>query len=152
MWPRWGNGEIRAHLNGADGNGLLVLTRRRGQMADRAVQRGDQRGLLRQGDVLLVPVDGVPEDGSTTESRGSHHVLAEGEATGHAHVVAGRSRLVEWRRPRRYAAPLTRRFLVVEQPALLSHEEHLPIDLDPGVYEVRRQREYRPHRSVWVGD
>ncbi len=79
-------------------------------------------------------------------------MLAEGEATGHAHVVAGRSRLVEWRRRRRYAAPETRRFLVVEQPARLSHEEHLPIELDPGVYEVRRQREYRPQRSVWVAD
>ena len=110
------------------------------------------QGLLRQGDVLLVPVTGVPDGGSTTESSGTRHVLAEGEATGHAHVVAGRSRLVEWRRPRRYAAPETRRFLVVEEPAQLSHEEHLPIELDPGVYEVRRQREYRPRHSVWVTD
>ena len=121
-------------------------------MADRAVRSARRSGLSRQGDVLLVPVDGVPEDGSTTESLGSRHVLAEGEATGHAHVVAGRSRLMEWRRPRRWAAPQTRRYLVVEQPAVLSHEEHLPIDLDPGIYEVRRQREYRPHRSVWVAD
>ena len=121
-------------------------------MADRAVKRVLRGGLLRQADVLLAPVADVPQNGSITESFGSHHVLAEGEATGHAHVVAGTSRLVEWRQRRQYAAPLTRRFLVVEQPARLSHEEHLPIDLDPGVYEVRRQREYRPHRFAWVAD
>jgi hypothetical protein len=121
-------------------------------MAERAVNRAKSGSLLRQGDVLLVPVAGVPNEGSTTESSGTRHVLAEGEATGHAHVVAGRSRLVELRQARRYAAPITRHFLVVEQSARLSHEEHLPIELDPGVYEVRRQREYRPHRSVWVAD
>jgi hypothetical protein len=112
-----------------------------------------QRGLIRQGDVLLVPVASVPAEGSCpAESRGSRYVLAEGEATGHAHVVTGRSRVVEWRQARRWAAPLRRRFLVVEEAAVLSHQEHLPIELDAGVYEVRRQREYRPERSVWVAD
>ena len=46
--------------------------------------------LLRQGDVLLVPVAGIPDLGVVDSDRtASRHVLAEGEATGHAHVVVG---------------------------------------------------------------
>ena len=46
--------------------------------------------LLRQGDVLLVPVAGIPDLGVVDSERtASRHALAEGEATGHAHVVVG---------------------------------------------------------------
>jgi hypothetical protein len=79
-------------------------------------------------------------------------VLAEGEATGHAHVVVGGSQLVERRESRRWSRPLVTRYVRVEHPAVLEHEEHLPVELAVGVYEVRRQREYRPERSVWVAD
>ena len=37
-----------------------------------------------------------------------------------------------------------RTHLVVEEPAALVHDEHDRIDLAPGTYEVRRQREYTP--------
>jgi len=112
--------------------------------------------LLRQGDVLLVRVAEIPEVPTAVVSvrEGDRHVLAEGEATRHAHVVAGPGlRLAEWRRTRRWGAPPEqRRFLVVEGEATLSHQEHLPLTVPAGVYEVRRQREYRPERSVWVAD
>jgi hypothetical protein len=121
-------------------------------MTDQTGKKAGRAGLVRQGDVLLVPVAAVPEDGSKEEAVGTSQVLAEGEATGHAHVVKGSSRLVEWQRPVRWSRPLRRRYLIVEERAVLSHQEHLPIDLDPGVYEVRRQREYRTQRSVWVAD
>ena len=108
---------------------------------------GARRGLIRQGDVLLVPVPEIPShigavDNETTADR---HVLAEGEATGHAHVVAGVGlRLVEWRRPVRWSRDERRTYLVVEaQEANLSHQEHLPLAVPEGLYEVRRQREYR---------
>jgi hypothetical protein len=48
--------------------------------------------------------------------------------------------------------------LVVEEPAALVHEEHDRIDVAPGTYEVRRQREYtppaptRPQAFRWVAD
>jgi len=35
---------------------------------------------------------------------------------------------------------------------LLVHEEHDRLAVLPGVYEVRRQREYAPRRSRWVSD
>ncbi len=102
--------------------------------------------LLRQGDVLLVQVAEIPDLGEVdSELTASRHVLAEGEATGHAHVAIGeRLRLTEWRRSRRWAAPERRTFLIVEdEAATLIHEEHLPLVVPHGLYEVRRQREYR---------
>lgn len=45
-----------------------------------------------------------------------------------------------------------RRFLEITEASALVHEEHQEIHLEPGVYEVRRQREYvsadRPTRRV----
>ena len=43
-------------------------------------------------------------------------------------------------------------YLVVTAPQTLRHEEHDPLPLEAGVYEVRRQREYRPQTPVWVRD
>ncbi len=96
------------------------------------------RGLLRQGDVLLIPVDRVPEGASVTES-GPRLVLAEGEATGHAHaVLADEAKLAE-------ALDGSLYLLVGGQgSSALVHEEHDTIPLSPGPYEVRRQREYVP--------
>jgi len=115
------------------------------------------RGIIRQGDVLLVPADGLPAREHEQVVAGPRIVLAEGEATGHAHVVLGRARLV------RTASALSRQssgrtHLVVEEPANLVHDEHDSIGLLPGVYEVHRQREYVPptprrrESTRWVAD
>ena len=113
-------------------------------------------GFLRQGDVLLVRVEEIPGEESVvvSEETADRHLLAEGEATGHAHVVVGNElRLAEWSRRRRWGPSEQRRYLVVEGEATLVHEEHLPLVVAAGVYEVRRQREYRrPDRSSWVAD
>ena len=104
-------------------------------------------GLVRQGDLLLVPVAELPE--SVRRVRGKRLVLAEGEATGHAHVVHDkRASLYQCSWP-------ATRYLRVEgvEPVSLVHEEHDPLPVLPGVYEVRRQREYTPlRRFSWVRD
>ena len=113
------------------------------------------RGIIRQGDVLLVPVDGIPwsrQREITPERRGL--VLAEGEATGHAHVVRGRARLVRATRHHQHPGET---YLVVSGPAVVVHDEHDRIDLARGTYEVRRQREYAPALRTrrgfrWVAD
>lgn len=107
------------------------------------------RGLLRQGDVLLVPVDALPV-GVVARPRGPGRlVLAQGEATGHAHVIAEPGCELS-------VLPVTReRFLSVlaEAGVTLAHEEHGPIAVAPGLYEVHRQREYQPRRPArWVAD
>ena len=101
------------------------------------------RGIVRQGDVLLVPVEELPARRAERVASGPRIVLAEGEATGRAHVVLGRAHLVHSK-----TAPSWRgvgqTHLVVEEPASLVHDEHEAIGLAPGVYHVRRQREYVP--------
>jgi hypothetical protein len=98
------------------------------------------REIVRQGDLLLVPVDGVPPDAIEQSPRGERIVLAEGEATGHAHVLIGTA--TEFRvRPGR-SRPLDARLVLVEGSARLVHEEHDAIELAPGPYRVVRQREY----------
>ena len=103
------------------------------------------RGLVRQGDLLLVPVPALPEQ--APQVRSGHLVLLEGEATGHAHVVEDeRASLHGWG---------SRRYLRIEGelPVVLVHDEHDPLPVFPGVYEVRRQREYVPRQRVrWVAD
>ena len=103
------------------------------------------RGLVRQGDLLLVPVAALP---ACARKLGSGRlVLLRGEATGHAHVVDDeRASLHGWS---------SDRYLLVEgeNAVLLVHQEHDPLSLFPRVYEVRRQREYVPQRRArWVAD
>ena len=114
----------------------------------------DDKRLVRQGDVLLVQVDKLPDERVDEDSAAARHVLAEGEATGHAHVLEGTDvRRVVLSRSRRWAPSLHWTYIVVgAHGATLRHEEHLPIAIEPGTYEVRRQREYRPSRVVQVAD
>lgn len=96
--------------------------------------------MFRQGDVLLVPIPDseLPETvvPVARDERGSL-VLALGEATGHAHAVGARDAdlLAD-------ADDVDRRFLRIVTDAVLAHEEHDPIPLPPGLYQVVRQREY----------
>lgn len=105
--------------------------------------------LQRQGDVLIRKVDALPKGLKEVplDDRG-RIVLAEGEVTGHAHVV-------ECDEATFLAADLTdleNRFLRVEHEAQVVHEEHDTLTLEPGFYEVRRQREYQPEAERWVAD
>ncbi len=91
--------------------------------------------LYRHGDVILITVETLPA-GTTEEPRQGDLRLAEGEVTGHAHRIRERTA-----RTHRNG---TRRFLRLETETLLTHEEHGPIALPAGDYEIRVQREYVP--------
>ncbi len=113
----------------------------------RQLSRGPQtepvtpRLMFRQGDVLLVAVDALPEQ-AEPEPRGGRIVLAEGEVTGHAHAVEERDARAFTHEGQRY--------LLTKSKAQLIHEEHAPIEVPPGAYRVVIQREYEPDpvRSV----
>ena len=103
------------------------------------------RKLYRQGDVLFREVSQIPDGG---KKRASGHII-EGEVTGHIHRVAD-PQLVE-------AEVLEvgeKLFVSVSQEGGISiiHEEHNPIVLPPGNYEVIRQREYSPQEIHNVAD
>ena len=86
------------------------------------------------GDLFIKP--GAIPEGAKPVARDSQKgaVLAYGEATGHAHAIADGAFLFE------HDGTLYVR--VEEGAAPLDHEEHGVKVLDPGEYEVLRQREY----------
>ena len=93
--------------------------------------------MYRHGDLLIVRRESIPENLRVRESC----VLAEGEATGHAHRVRGGATVLEDDKGLTYVR-------VTEEGAVVTHEEHAPITLPPGEYEVVRQREFDPFEQA----
>jgi hypothetical protein len=90
---------------------------------------------VRQGDVVLDPCED-PGEMVPVAPQGEMIVLAEGEATGHRHVVPAKDAQMGF-------ALNGERYLRVVRPTTESHEEHLPpIPLAPGTYRVIRDREF----------
>lgn len=98
--------------------------------------------LIRQGDVLLIPVATIPRNTKPVKRENGRVVLAHGEATGHAHTIVEEGvRLVTSEQ-----AEQLRTWLLVEtaEPVALTHQEHDTLLVPPGLYERRIQREYSP--------
>jgi hypothetical protein len=99
--------------------------------------------IYRQGDVLLKRIKLIPRDAQSTANNGSV-VLARGEVTGHAHAITS------------LACALflygNRRFLQVNEESILTHQEHGPITIPAGNFEVIIQREYTPEEIRNVAD
>jgi len=93
----------------------------------------------RQGDVFLRAVEMIPPRARPVRPEGDRVVVARGELSGHAHAFAAAEAMM-------YRQARTGRvFLqVAETGARLQHEQHDPILLPAGHYEVLRQREYTP--------
>ena len=96
--------------------------------------------IYRQGDVLLIRIDKPNLKWANKHPReGGRVVLAHGEATGHTHVITQSSAMLFERRGER--------ILALEEDAILAHEEHSPIDLPAGYYQVVQQREYNGQKE-----
>ena len=91
--------------------------------------------VYRQGDVLLMRMDGLPAEAQPVPWEG-RIVLAYGEVTGHAHAISVAQ-------AKMYSTQ-GERFLEVPSQARLVHEEHATITLPAGFYRVIQQREYVP--------
>ncbi len=88
--------------------------------------------MKRQGDLLIVKINKIPEDAKKKKSK----VLAEGEVTGHLHELDSGEV---------YEKDGILYFKVLEgNSTRLIHQEHKAINFDPGEYKVIRQREYEP--------
>lgn len=99
--------------------------------------------LYRQGDVLIRRIDGLPKQ--TAVKRANGHIL-EGEATGHIH------RLEQLKDSEVLEIENGLYLRVGDEGVRIIHEEHAPICLPPGDYEVVRQREYSPDAIRNVAD
>lgn len=87
--------------------------------------------LARHGDLVFKRVDSLPKG-----VRKSSNILALGEFTGHKHV-AGKGSVV-WKTSE------DKTYIEVADKTEITHEEHRPIILKSGVYEMIIKREYDP--------
>src|SRR5258708_1892911 len=108
------------------------------------------RPMYRQGDILIVAVDESPIDTKPVTREGGKLILAHGEVTGHHHAFDVGVENVELVT----AEGAAELYLLVhgDEPAPLTHQEHATIGIEPGRYEVRRQREYSPEEIRRVQD
>lgn len=92
--------------------------------------------MVRQGDLLIVPLtrrDSAWYRLPKTEVSGG--ILALGEVTGHAHRVEGDLVAV-------YDTQRFGRVIHAQEDFAIIHDEHAPIALRAGSYQVIRQREF----------
>lgn len=105
-----------------------------------------KKKLYRQGDVLLERVEKLPVGAKVTQKKGKA-ILAYGEVTGHHHAIHKGN-------VKKYVDPETQATYIEISDAIadLTHEEHGPIELEPGFYKVDIQREYSPEEIRSVAD
>ncbi|MFX0074731.1 MAG: hypothetical protein ACFE96_04780 [Candidatus Hermodarchaeota archaeon] len=86
--------------------------------------------MYRQGDILFKKIDALPEGLKIK----SDNIVAGGEGSTHAHMLVNGEL---------FQAEYTKqKYISSHENTRLIHEEHLPIKLESGNYEVVRQREY----------
>jgi hypothetical protein len=87
---------------------------------------------LQQGDVALEKISTLPSGLKPVKRDQRGIVLAEGEVTGHHHRIQFQPlvKLLEAEDGRRYLVNNSK------SAVALTHEEHNPITIDPGIYEV----------------
>jgi hypothetical protein len=101
----------------------------------------------RQGDVLLVEIDQPSRTGKPINPEEGRIILARDELSGHAHAIQQGEDAVKF-----FEGAGDRKYLFLTEIGRLEHEEHGSIVLEPGWYEVRRQREYDPVGTALTGD
>ena len=102
--------------------------------------------IVRHGDVLLKKISEIPNKEAMKVK--ADNILEYGEVSGHSHQLTGDARAITV-----YSDPNTQQtadYVEIDatqlvNPVELVHEEHNTIQLDPGLYEVVRQRELNPY-------
>lgn len=95
--------------------------------------------MIRQGDVLFVPVLSIPEGAKHEDTK----IVAYGEATGHNHKLVGVAEVYSLE---------DQLFATVGEGVQVVHQEHAPLAIEEGIYEIRIQREYTPQGIRQVMD
>lgn len=94
-----------------------------------------------QGDVMFIKSEKpyMTKEWRALQPTGGVHILARGEKTGHTHTVdANAVDLFEI---------ATGRVVVVKESVYVYHQEHDPLLLPEGEYDVRIQRQYVPQEA-----
>jgi len=91
--------------------------------------------LLQQGDVLITKINKLPKNLVNVKSKRKGYVIAEGEATGHAHVISDIDNCELYEKDGVL-------FLKTIKPVELKHEEHKPFNIPIGDFEIGIVKEY----------
>lgn len=93
-----------------------------------------------QGDMLIIPISDLPLNLKGATPEGAHFILAHSE-TGHHHVIERAKAEVYESADDSFIA-----YVKALAPADITHQRpfdtHETVQLSPGLYEIRRQREY----------
>lgn len=104
---------------------------------------------FRQGDVLFIRRDSIPAGKAKKREDGA---VAYGEVTGHSHRLADLATAEVLEVGGGIFVRVSEEGISIDggPGATFIHEEHGPVSLAPGDYEIRIQREYSPEeiRSV----
>ena len=98
--------------------------------------------LARQGDLLFIRVNALPKG----LKKANDNIVAHGEVTGHAHRVMEAEGVAVLENEK------GDKFVEAENDVNVGHDEHGPVILEKGNWEVRRQREYSPEAIRRVAD
>jgi len=90
---------------------------------------------FQQGDVVMKVIKEIPEGDQVQDDLCKRRVLALGEATGHAHV------LVDTEDSAKVVRVMNQLYMIISKATELKHEEHAPIVIPPGTYQVDIVRE-----------
>lgn len=97
---------------------------------------------IAQGDMLIIPIATIPVSAKAAKAEGTHFILAHSE-TGHHHVIERTKAEVYEAADDSFIA-----YVKALAPADITHQRsfdtHETVQLAPGNYEIRRQREYMP--------
>ena len=107
------------------------------------------KSICAQGDVLIRRIEAMPSGLKKIDPDGAYVIVTHSE-TGHHHVMdADKAEMFQ-------GPDLLTAFLLVRKACKLTHlrphDTHEAIKFSPGVYEVRRQREYVPEGFRRVAD
>lgn len=91
--------------------------------------------LLQQGDVLLRKINKIPSKIKKIARKERGYVLAEGEVTGHAHVITDDIDLM-------LEEVSGKMFMKNESEVVIKHEEHKHINIPAGTWEIGIVQEY----------
>lgn len=90
-----------------------------------------------QGDVTFEKVGEVPKEAKLGKAKQRGFVLMEGEVTGHAHCIAETDPSI---------CELYEKdgqlFVKAHKPVVVTHEEHNPMTLDPGIWKIGQVKEF----------
>jgi hypothetical protein len=94
------------------------------------------RKQIRQGDVLFVRVDRVPQGAKLEDTK----TVAYGEVTGHHHTMVE----LDTKSKAEVYTLEDQMFAKVLGDVVITHQEHDHLPVAEGIYEIRIQQEYTP--------